>query len=141
MPEHRTYGLPDIELPGVSGEKVNPSNFAGHDMIVLFCPKDRRIAAQELAAYNKMSEALAYNDAYMIAFGDADAGLPASRILLAGDPDERAWDAFGKCVPANQRPDPGEPAVFLFGRGGCLRRVWRGAGHADDVMCSLGERM
>jgi peroxiredoxin len=141
MPEHRTYGLPDIELPGAKGATVNPANFAGHDMVVLFCPAARQAAAGELAAYNSLAERLAFNEAYMIAVCDPEAGAPASRILLATDPEQRAWKAFGECVGKNERPSPGEGAVYLFGRGGCLRRIWQGTGHADEVMHWLGERM
>jgi hypothetical protein len=141
MPEHRTYGLPDIELAGMKGTTVNPASFAGHDMVVLFCPADRQAAAGELAAYNSLAERLAFNDAYMVAVCDPEAGAPASRISVARDPEKRAWNAFSKCVHKNERPPPGEGAVFLFGRGGCLRRAWQGTGHAEEVMRQLGERM
>lgn len=140
MPEKRTYGPPDIELAGNHGRTVNPANFAGHDLVVLFCPADPQAAAQELADYNALADALAYNDAYMVAICDREAGMPASRIALSADMD-RAWDAFSECSGKHERPIPGEGGVFLFGRGGCLRQVWHGAGHADEVRRLLGERM
>lgn len=140
MPEIGTYGPPDIELVGEQGRAVNPANFAGHDLVVLFCPSNPQAAAQELAAYNALADALAFNDAYMIAISERDAGLPASRIALSADFD-RAWDVFSGCSSKRERPTPGEGAVYLFGRGGCLRKVWHGAGHAKEVAQALGERM
>jgi peroxiredoxin len=140
MQDPRTLGLPDVELAGAQGATVNPSNFAGHDLIVLFCPANRQEAARELAEYNALADALAYNDAYMVAVCDPDAGKAASRISIASDA-EHAWDAFGKCLSKNQRASTSEGATFLFGRGGCLREVWQGVGHASEVMEALGERM
>jgi peroxiredoxin len=140
MPENRTYGPPDIELAGQQGCTVNPANFAGHDLVVLFCPANPDAAAQELTDYNALADALAYNDAYMVAICGREAGAPASRIALSTDRD-RAWEAFRGCCSRRDLPSPDEGAVFLFGRGGCLRHIWSGVGHADDVMRWLGERM
>ena len=140
MPETRTYGLPDIELTSREGHSVNPANFAGHDLVVLFCPSDSKSAAQELVEYNGLADGLAYNDAYMVAVCNREAGLPASRIALATETDQ-AWDAFNGSSGKLKRPYPRDGAVFLFGRGGCLRQAWEGSGHAREVMRALGERM
>lgn len=140
MPSARTLGVPDIELVGAKGRTVNPSDFAGHDLVVLFCPADRQAAARELAEYNRSAEVLAYNDAYMIAVCDSHAGAPASRISVATDA-EHAWNVFGKCLSERERLTYEEGVVLLFGRGGCLRKVWQGVGHASDVAQALGERM
>lgn len=140
MPEMQTYGPPDVELTGRQGHMVNPANFAGHDLVVLFCPSDSNAAAQELAEYHALAEGLTYNDAYMIAICNREARPPASRIVLATDID-RAWDAFSQCSSKRRRPYPDDGAVFLFGRGGCLRKSWEGAGHAREVMRTLAERM
>jgi len=141
MPKGRAYGIPDIELASGQGGTVNPSNFAGHDLVMLFCPTDRQAAERELADYNALADALAYNDAYMIAICDREAGMPASRISIAADPEQRAWGAFSGCVSRHERPRLGEGAVLLFGRGGCLRQIWEGVGHAKEVVQALGERM
>lgn len=141
MPQKRTYGIPDIELASEQDRTVNPANFAGHDLVVLFCPADSEAAALELADYNAVADALAYNDAYLVAICDPEAGTPASRISVASDPEQRAWDAFGGCVSRHKRPKLGEGAVLLFGRGGCLRQCWNGIGHAKEVAEALGERM
>lgn len=140
MPETKTLGLPDVELAGADGASLNPSYFAGHDLVVLFCPADRQAAAQELADYNALTDALAYNDAYMVAVCEPTTGRPASRICIASDTDH-AWEAFSKCLGKHPRALVKDGAVFLFGRGGCLRQVWQGVGHAKEVAQALDERM
>lgn len=135
------YGIPDIELPLPEGGTVNPSDFAGHELVVLFCPLDRVAAARELADYNRHADQLSNNDAWMVAVCDDPKTLPASRITLAADPDLGAWRAFGECLDPPEQIPRGGGAAFLFGRGGCLTRVWQGPGHVDDVVKELGERM
>lgn len=140
MQDAQAYGVPDVDLAGQQGNNLNPADFAGHELVMLFCPAEQEAAVAELAAYNGLSDALAYNDAYLVAICQAEAGTPASRILVSNDSD-RAWNALGKCLDGTERPDPDEGAVLLFGRGGCLTKVWRGVGHANEVAQALGERM
>lgn len=140
MQEAHACGIPDIQLTGQDGRMVNPSDFAGHDLVMLLCPADEKAAEQELASYNGLADALAYNDAYMIAVCGAQAGPPASRITICADAD-RAWAAVEKCLDGKEQLSPDEGAVLLFGRGGCLRKAWRGAGHSREVADALGDRM
>jgi|SRR5690349_6835266 peroxiredoxin len=134
-------GLPDIRLVGEKGQEVNPRDFAGHDLLVLFCPADLEVATRELAEYNSMADALAYNDAYMIAICDLKAGSPASRVIMVSDPDRVAWGAFNDSLPPAEQASSEAGAVFLIGRGGCLKQSWLGVGHAQRVREALGERM
>ena len=135
------HGLPDIELPSPGGGTVNPTDFAGHELIVLFCPLDPGAAEREMADYGRRADQLSYNDAWMIAVGEDPKVPPASRTTLASDADLGAWRAFGESLdPPRQLPRE-EGAVFLFGRGGCLTRAWQGAGHASEVEAELGKRM
>lgn len=140
MEDTRAYGIPDIELAGLHGGTVNPSDFAGHGLVVLLCPTEPLAAASELASFNALAGALMHNDAYMVAVCRAEAGSPASRILISAD-SERAWEAFGKCLEGSEGLRTDEGGVLLFGRGGCLRQSWQGTGHAKDVIQALGERM
>lgn len=140
MQDAQAYGVPNIDLAGQHGRAVNPADFAGHELVMLFCPAEKKTGAAEMAAYNGLADALAYNDAYMVAICGSDGGAPASRILVSNDT-ERAWDAVVQCLDGTNKLDPDEGAVLLFGRGGCLTKVWRGAGHADEVAMALGERM
>jgi peroxiredoxin len=137
----RTCALPDIELSGANGSRVNPSDFAGHELIVLFCPAKLPDATQELAEYNALADAIAFNDAYMIAICDPKAGSPASRVTLASDPQGLAWNLLAECLSPQERMEPDKGAAFLMGRGGCLKRSWHGSGHAQSVRHALGERM
>jgi hypothetical protein len=140
MQDAQAFGVPNVDLAGRQGGTVNPADFAGHELVILFCPAEKEAAAAELTAYNSLADSLAYNDAYMVAICGDEAGSPASRILLSTDT-ERAWKAVSKCLDGTEKPDPAEGVVLLFGRGGCLTRVWRGIGHADEVAKALGERM
>ena len=141
MSASRTYGIPDIELPMPTGRPINPSDFAGHELVVLFCPLDRDAAQRELAAYDRHADQLSYNDGWMIAVGGAGDVEPASRIILASEPDSSAWQAFAEILDPPQQLPRKDGAVFLFGRGGCLTRGWPGAGHAGEVASELGKRM
>jgi hypothetical protein len=138
--EVQDFGIPHVELSSERGKTFNPTDFAGHPLVMLFCPTEQSAAERELAAYNGLAESLAYNDAYMVAICCTEAGQPASRILVSADA-ERAWNALSKCLDGAEKPDPDKGAVFLFGRGGCLTKVWRGLGHANEVAKALGERM
>ena len=135
------YGIPDIELLLPNGGTVNPTDFIGHELVVLFCPLDRGAAARELADYDRHADQFSYNDAWMIAVCDDTETLPASRITIAADPDLGAWRAFGECLDPPEQLAREDGAVFLFGRGGCVTRAWPGSGHAEDVVKELGERM
>jgi peroxiredoxin len=141
MNAERNYGIPDLELPLPKGGTVNPTDFVGHELVVLFPPLDRAAAARELADYNRHADQLSYNDAWMIAVANDTETQPASRITLAVDPHLAAWRAFGDSLDPSKRFPREEGAVFLFGRGGCLTRAWQGSGHASDVVKELGERM
>lgn len=135
------YAIPDIDLPLPKGGTVNPSDFAGHELVVLFCPLDPVAAAQEVADYDRLGDQLSYNDAWMIAICDDTKSLPATRMMLAADPDLAAWKAFCENLEPPEQVLRKDGAVFLFGRGGCLTRAWQGPGHADEVVSELGKRM
>ncbi|MDV3258119.1 MAG: redoxin domain-containing protein [Sphingomonas sp.] len=135
------HGIPDIELPLPGGGTVNPADFAGHELVVLFSPLDEAAAAQELADYNRYAQQFSYNDAWMIAVGGSGRTEPASRFTLAGEPDGGVWQAFGESFEPSEALSRDEGGVFLFGRGGCLTRAWPGPGHAREVAEELGQRM
>lgn len=141
MTANRDFGIPDIDLPCATGGTVNPSFFVGHELVVLFCPSDRQAASKELADYNLHADQLAYNDAWMVAVCDPVETSPGSRISLAGDTDFRGWLSFCERLDPDMRPSRDAGAVFLFGRGGCLQRMWEGPGHVTDVVEELGKRM
>ena len=135
------YGIPDIVLPLANGGTINPRDFNGHELVVLFCPKDLAAAARELTDYNRHADRFAYNDAWIIAVCDDTEKMPASRISAAADPELRAWRAFNEGQDPRAFPPREDGAVFLFGRGGCITRIWRGTGHANEVVKELGMRM
>lgn len=134
------FGIPNIELGSAAGAKVNPSSFAGHDLIVLFCPLDPDAACGEIGAYLARSAEFVDHDAWLLTIaencGDAavDGGV---RVLTVPDPDRHAWVAFRDLTPHAEEMDRGSGATFLFTRGGNLHRYWHGSGHVDEVLTEL----
>lgn len=57
------YGIPDVELQKPGGGTVNPANFIGHEIVVLFCPADREEAARDVAQYALHMKDLCDSDA------------------------------------------------------------------------------
>lgn len=141
MSEVQEFGIPDVELSCGPGKTLNPTHFAGHPLVMLFCPAEQAAAERELAAYNGLSDALANTDSYLVAISGRGAVTPASRVSIVQDPKQRAWNAIRQKLGGNDGRQLTEGAVILFGRGGCLNRAWTGAGHVGEVKQALGERM
>jgi hypothetical protein len=134
------FGIPDIELGCASGAQINPSSFAGHDLIALFCPVDAAAAAQELAAYRNHCSDFVERDAWLLTFTEHCNDLSVDgvgRELTIPDPEKRAWVAFRNLVDHPEEMDRDSGAAYLFTRGGGLHRYWHGAGHVDDVLAEL----
>lgn len=134
------FGIPDVELTCDAATRINPSSFAGHDLIVMFCPTDAEQAARELDAYRKRSGEFTDLDAWVLAFGDqcgqSELSRPGEPILIA-DTDRHAWVAFRDLARASETLDRADGATFLFPRGGGLHRYWHGSGHVLDVLEEL----
>ena len=138
------FGIPNIELAKTGGGTVNPSAFAGHQLVVVFCPSKPSAAAQELSDYGAHASELCSNDAWIIAVCDEEAASSTaarhSGFSVATDRHRTGWSAFQNLSKNLARQDPEWGAVFLFGRGGALQRVWAGSGHAHEVMRELNQR-
>ena len=135
------FGIPNVEVGAASGLKINPSSFAGHELIVLFCPTDPDGAAQELAAYRTHKSEFVERDAWLLTFGEdaAAVDIDGARILTIPDRDRHAWVAFRDLAPHPEELDRSSGATFLFRRGGSLHRYWHGAGHVEHVLKELQE--
>jgi hypothetical protein len=134
------YGIPDIELGCAAGTKINPSCFAGHELIALFCPLDAVEAAQEIEAYRRHSAEFVERDAWLLTFHDqcSDPSVDGPvRVLTIPDHDRRAWVAFRDLTGHSEEFDRNSGATFLFTRGGGLHRYWHGVGHVDEVLKEL----
>lgn len=135
-----TFGIPDIELGCTSGTKINPSSFAGHELIALFCPLNAGAAAQEIAAYLHHSAEFARRDAWLLTFAESCADIAVdgeTRVLTIPDPDRHAWAAFRNLSAHPEEMDRSSGATFLFTRGGGLHRYWLGSGYVDEVLAEL----
>lgn len=135
------FGIPDVELPKLGGGVVNPSDFAGHQLIVLFCPTAPDATAKELNEYGRHAAEFCDNDAWIIGICADETGAASATskacFSVAVDREPAAWSAFLRLAKHIDEPQRESGAVFLFGRGGSLQRVWTGSGHASEVMCEL----
>ncbi|HEV2596457.1 MAG TPA: hypothetical protein VGU01_14795 [Sphingomicrobium sp.] len=135
------FGIPNIELGCASGEMVNPSSFAGHELVVLFCPLDPGAAFEEIAKFLAHSAEFVERDAWLLTIAERGGDLAvdgAGRALKTiPDPGRHAWVAFRELTPHDEVMDRESGATFLFTRGGNLHRYWQGSGHVDDVLAEL----
>jgi hypothetical protein len=131
------FGLPDFDCGCAEGGTINPSTFAGHDLIVLFLPADAASASRELGDYAAACDELVDSDAWLLAFGAAPSG---HGLKVYGDPDQRAWSAFRQLIEAPQTLMRDSGATFFFTRGGNLHRYWSGPGHLAEVLDELRTR-
>ena len=142
-PTSTHHGIPDIELEGFGGGLVNPANFIGHELVVLFCALDQEASRRDMAEYALHMEELSDSDAWLIAICDDEATACEQgtlSIAMAQDPERAAWDLFLDLLEPGERASRTDGAVYLFGRGGALRASWRGPGHASDVARAVKER-
>ena len=138
---HTRYGIPDVELHKPGGGTVNPANFIGHELVVLFCPADREEAARDIADYVSHMKDLCDTDAWIIGIcEELEPPCEHATFTMARDRDRLAWDAFQGLENSRERTPREEGAVFLFDRGGGLRRSWAGSGHASDVARAVRQR-
>jgi len=124
---HTRYGIPDIELQRTDGGTVNPADFIGHEIVVLFCPADQQAAARDVADYALHRKDLCDSDTWIIGICDeVEPPCEQASFTMARDRDRLAWDAFQGLLEPRKRTPREEGAVFLFDRGGGLRRSWAG---------------
>jgi peroxiredoxin len=138
------FGIPELDLAKAGGGVVNPSNFAGHQLIVVFCPTDPGAAARELDEFSRHGSELCGDDAWIIGICNNTTGAAAAENSLcfpvAVDQENSAWSSFQTLLKPQERQEREPGSVFLFGRGGGLQRTWTGGGHAREVMQELKQR-
>lgn len=137
------YGIPDVELFQDSGVSVNLHCFAGHVLVVLFCPADAASAANELTDFAAHASDFADNDAWVVAVREEGEGLPRNGYAAMNtvfDPAGLAWRTFAELAYVDEPLKMADGATFLFGRGGALLRVWSGPANASNVLREITER-
>lgn len=133
------YGIPDIDLAWSRGGSVNPSCFAGHQLVVLFLPKDPQGQHAEIESYRKITEKLLGTDAWFLVVGDKSHVEDNAKTPVALDSDGAAWRSFTEIAGA-EKLDRSTGAAFFFTRGGAFHQVWPGSGNADAVAQELLSR-
>lgn len=134
------YGIPDLKLPLRSGGTLNPSDFAGHQLVVVFCPLDPARSASELKDYERHSKQFSDCDSWLVTIGESSDAACAELACAADDADGNAWTAFANLSESPTNLERQEGAAFIFGRGGALQRVLPGSGHAAHVVQELERR-
>jgi len=140
--------VPDVELLGLEGQAIRPSDFRGQKLVVYFYPKDDTSGCtREAQDFSALAPQFEKEGTWILGvsrdppekhrkFIDKH-GL---RVALATDPDGSACQAFGVWVEKNMygRKYMGiERSTFLIDRDGQIRRIWRKVkvpGHAQDVL-------
>jgi hypothetical protein len=136
------FGIPDVELSCTFGLTINPSSFAGHELVVVFCPTDPVQAARSLSTYRQRIAEFVDHDAWILVIGDPSAQEGTKgpeRVLAILDPDQHAWLAFRNLTDRPEAFDRETGATYFFTRGGNLHRFWHGPAHIDDVLSELRE--
>jgi peroxiredoxin len=136
---HLNFGIPDVDLPLRGGGTVNPSCFAGHQLVVLFLPADATQRAEEFESYDGLSNELSHTDAWFVVVASEPFSRPHAKTRIASDPGDKAWRMF-KEVAGDATLDRQSGAAFFFTRGGAFHRVWAGPGHAREVADELQAR-
>lgn len=137
---HLRFGIPDIDLPRIGGGTVNPSAFAGHVLVVVFCPDAAEIEAAERSQYERLSPSLSACGGWLVTVSESEMEVHGGEKrcgAAAVDRDGSAWAAFREIAPPELKLDRSEGATFLFARGGSLERVWPGFGRASEVIGEL----
>lgn len=131
--------MPHISLRCAGGDPVNPSAFAGHELIVLFCPTSHEDAQREIATYLKHASDFAAHDGWLLIIADDPVwrGEKCYNPKILDDADREAWVKFRDLTSYPEGLDRADGAVFYFSRGGALARYWQGSGHVDDVLALL----
>lgn len=143
MDSELNFGIPDIELKWSCNGTVNPSCFAGHQLVVLFLPTDASQQTAELAAYEELAACFAETDAWFLRVGENPQPGSAEQtpVPIALDPGGAAWRAFEKVAKRSTELNRSQGAAFLFTKGGAFHRVWPGQGHASEVRDELLTRV
>lgn len=138
------FGIPDIGLTCGKGGTINPSTFAGHELVVVFCPTDSEQAAREIDAYRKHAADFVARDIWILTIGDQcepTTRVQAGNPMLIADTDRHAWVAFRDLTHSPETLDRADGATFLFTRGGGLHCYWHGSGHVHAVLEELRSPM
>jgi thioredoxin-dependent peroxiredoxin len=146
MTTNLCYGIPDVALSRVDGGEINPSIFAGHELVVFFCPSETAAARQEIEGFCSRAADFVKSGAWLIgvltgqALQERGSDEVAAQVTLATDKDGSAWAAFEELLNLTERTQETEGGTFLFERGGCLAKAWSGGGHAQDALAELQRR-
>lgn len=130
--------VPDIALRCLGGTDLDPADLRGQKLVIFFCPPDPQAESREIEAYRALIDEFAAAGVWLIGVLEGETCPPEakgkSRIVLAEDPDGRAWAHFEPALARYGAADRASGAAFYFERWGNLRQAWASAGHARDAL-------
>lgn len=122
--------------------RLDPADFLGQKLVVIFCPSDRRAATAEVAAYQARAKAFQRAGAWLVAVSPPGADSPVEgegHIALAADPNGSLFQVLAAGFPGKVGEST-DAIAFLVDRDGIARHVWIGPDQADDVLAGVNER-
>jgi thioredoxin-dependent peroxiredoxin len=145
--------VPDVQLEGMQGETVNPTDFRGHKLVLYFYPKDDTSGCtREAQDFTALADSFEKEDTWILGISKDSPASHAKftdkyglKVRLASDAEGKVCEAFGTWVEKRLygRKYMGiDRATFLVNRDGTIDRIWRKvkvAGHAEEVLAAARE--
>ena len=145
--------VPDVQLEGMQGETVNPTDFRGHKLVLYFYPKDDTSGCtREAQDFTALAGAFEKAGTWILGVSKDDPKKHQKftekyelKVSLASDMDGSVCEAFGTWGEKSLygRKYMGiDRATFLVNRDGTVDRIWRKVkvpGHAEEVLAAARE--
>jgi len=140
--------VPDVEMLGMDGKSVSPTDFSGHKVVLYFYPKDDTSGCTaEAQAFTLLADAFEKEGTWILGVSKDSPARHAKfidkydlKVRLATDETGTVCEAFGTWIEKSMygRKYMGiDRATFLINRDGTISRIWRKvkvAGHAEEVL-------
>ena len=144
--------VPNVELTGLEGQRISPTDFRGQKLVVYFYPKDDTSGCtREAQDFTELADDFAKAGAKVVGLSrdpmkkhDKFIAKYDLKVPLASDEDGAISDAFGTWVEKSMygRKYMGmERSTFLIGKDGRVSKAWRKVkvpGHAAEVLKAAG---
>ncbi len=140
--------VPDVDMLGMDGKAVSPTDFSGHKVVLYFYPKDDTSGCTaEAQAFTELADAFEKEGTWILGVSKDSPAKHAKfvdkydlKVRLATDETGAVCEAFGVWIEKSMygRKYMGiDRATFLIDRDGTIGRIWRKvkvAGHAEEVL-------
>jgi thioredoxin-dependent peroxiredoxin len=145
--------VPDVELQGMNGERVSPTDFRGQKLVLYFYPKDDTSGCtREAQDFTALAAEFEKCGTWILGVSKDSPASHAKftdkydlKVRLASDAQGAVCEAFGTWIEKSMygRKYMGiDRATFLIDRDGVVKRAWRKVkvpGHAEEVLAAACE--